>query len=234
MIARLIDIIALLGLALLASYLSGTGQIGLLINPKYEILVSFGSACLIMGSLWTIVRGKLIHRDRAHVFSSLLIVLVLIFSTQIPLQSLSSETALSRGVENRVPTIDEVKFEEALNTPSEERTLTQWVRILTQHPDPRIFFGEAVILEGMVAKAPSLPENTVMLSRFVVACCIADARPLALLVTVPDPEEWDNSDWIRVTGTIESGEFEGKQRGFIEAQNIQLISEPKNPYEYEY
>ncbi|MDF2378784.1 MAG: TIGR03943 family protein [Candidatus Gracilibacteria bacterium] len=231
---RFLDFIALLGLALLTSFLSGTDQIGLLINPRYEILVSFGSACLIMGALWTLFRGKSIRRDRSHVTSAILILFVLVFSTQIPLRSLSSETALNRGVESRVPTIDELKFTEALNTPSKERTLTEWVRILTQHPDPRIFFGQKVVLEGMVAKLPSLPENTLMLSRFVVACCIADARPLALLVTVPNTEEWENSDWIRVSGTIESGEFEGKQRGFVSAENIQIIDEPKNPYEYEY
>lgn len=233
-ISRILEVLALLGLMVLVRFLSISGQISLLINPRYEILVSVASVWLVLAAIWTFFRGDIQRRSRHHTANVLIVIIVVAISTQIPLQSLSSETAKNRGVTSRVLSVNEVKYQEAINTPADERELTQWVRILTQHEDPRAFLGQEVTLEGMVVTIPSLPENTIMLARFVVSCCIADARPLALLVSVEDPTRWENNDWLRVNGTIELGEYEGKQRGVIKAREVELIPEPESPYVFEY
>ncbi|MGE3278317.1 MAG: TIGR03943 family protein [Candidatus Altimarinota bacterium] len=234
MISRWIDAIALLGLWIFVSYLSGTGQTSLLINPHYHLIVSFASACLILAAGWLLLKSRSLQHMSSHTFSAVVIISTVIMGFQLPLQSLSSETALSRGVETRVPSFDEIKFQEAMNTPSGERTLIQWSRILTQHPDPRIFIGQKVRLEGMVVKPEKSEENTLLLIRFVVGCCIADARPLGLLIDTSDADQWENNEWIAVNGTISLKEYDGQARGVVHAQTVELISKPKNPYEFEY
>lgn len=233
MIPRLLDIIALSGLAILVSFLSGTGQLTMLIHPRFQWLVSFASALLLLASFWLLFRGHLLRRDRSHILSSLLIIGVVFMFPFVPLQSLSSATALNRGVGDRAPSRDEALMLEALNTPPLERNMSKWVRLLA-HQSPDQYLGEEVSLEAMVVKIPSLPPNTVMLTRFLVACCVADARPFGLLAVFPEGFEVENDEWVRVRGEIVMGEYEGSERGVVQATSVEVITQPDDPYEFQY
>jgi uncharacterized repeat protein (TIGR03943 family) len=67
-------------------------------------------------------------------------------------------------------------------SPPEQRSLTDWVRLLRNQPDPALYAGEPVRVSGFVLAVPGqAPE----LARLLVRCCLADATPVGLAVRWP-------------------------------------------------
>ena len=62
--------------------------------------------------------------------------------------------------------------------------------------------GRRVRTEGIVYTSPSLPKGTVILFRFVIACCAADAQPVWILVTGQDSAALTRDTWFRVEGEL--------------------------------
>ena len=89
--------------------------------------------------------------------------------------------------------------------------------------------GRAMELTGFVARAPGSPGATFELARFYVSCCAADAIPYSLVVD-PAAEDvaYPTNTWLKVSGTLRQG-----AEGFtLEADEIQEVDEPQDPYLY--
>ena len=59
-----------------------------------------------------------------------------------------------------------------------------------------------VTVIGFVSKDASYPEDTFLLSRLKIACCIADAILVGYHVKVDDASLLEKGQWVEVTGTI--------------------------------
>jgi uncharacterized membrane protein YcgQ (UPF0703/DUF1980 family) len=68
-----------------------------------------------------------------------------------------------------------------------------------------------------------------MAARFVVACCIADARGVALPVDWPGGEKLPRDSWVRVEGEVG---LAANGEPFIRARTVTTIDAPSNPYLY--
>ncbi len=93
--------------------------------------------------------------------------------------------------------------------------------------------GQPVRVVGTVARSDDLPPREFALLRYSIVHCVADARPVALLVVVaPDlaPAEWPGDQWVEVEGVLAVRERDGDRLVTLEAQTIQAIEEPANPY----
>jgi uncharacterized repeat protein (TIGR03943 family) len=62
--------------------------------------------------------------------------------------------------------------------------------------------GETVRFVGFVSIRDDTPADEILLARYVVTCCVADATIAEVRVVNVTPGQFANEDWVQVTGTI--------------------------------
>jgi uncharacterized repeat protein (TIGR03943 family) len=90
--------------------------------------------------------------------------------------------------------------------------------------------GNRVVLDGRVFRDTTLPPGRFVIYRFVVVCCAADAMPIQVVVQSPRGSNFHDDDWVRVAGTFRSEERDGKVFYFIDADQVDAIATPQEPY----
>ncbi|MEX2253666.1 MAG: permease [Thermoleophilaceae bacterium] len=88
--------------------------------------------------------------------------------------------------------------------------------------------GRAVRLLGFVAEAPRSRGAPFELSRFYVACCVADAIPFGATIdqSVVRGRDYDRDQWLEVSGeVVRSG-----RRLSIRATRVKAVKPPDEPY----
>ena len=83
--------------------------------------------------------------------------------------------------------------------PPEQRSLTEWVRLLRSQPDPQLVDGNPVNISGFVWRQPEGPP---LIARLTVRCCLADATPAGLPVAWPADAEPKANQWLAIQGTM--------------------------------
>ena len=68
--------------------------------------------------------------------------------------------------------------------------------------------GQNVTLYGFVYTDDSFPDNTILVSRLYISCCAADASVVGFHVKIEDGADFEDNEWICVTGTIEAVSLE--------------------------
>ncbi len=90
--------------------------------------------------------------------------------------------------------------------------------------------GSRIITEGRVSVDDSLPPGQIVIFRFVIVCCAADAMPVEVVVQSPKTSAFKPDDWIRVTGTLKTELKDGNAVPVIMADKIEPIPTPDDPY----
>ncbi|GAC1628116.1 MAG: TIGR03943 family protein [Chloroflexota bacterium] len=110
--------------------------------------------------------------------------------------------------------------------------LQDWIGALSTDPNPRDFQGKPVILTGMVIhNGGSLPAGYMMVLRYQVTCCIADAKPEGLMVRDTSHGALQDNQWVTVTGAMRSIRYQGQQVVAVEPRKIARVK-AGNPYMY--
>lgn len=131
----------------------------------------------------------------------------------------SPSTATASGPPTAVP---------AAAVPDKETPLTK----LTEEVEK--FKGKTVLTEGLVYKGEDLPAGYILVFRFLVTCCIADAQPVGVLVACPNAADLENDDWVRVVGRFDTGDIEGEEAPFIKATAVTRKKAPAAQEQYLY
>jgi len=92
--------------------------------------------------------------------------------------------------------------------------------------------GAEVFSIGVVSHGNEIPSGMIGLGRLLVSCCAGDARPVALLAKVTQPDSIKNGDWVRVSGILRKEVFDGRSLFYIEASLITPVAQPAFPYIY--
>jgi putative membrane protein len=91
--------------------------------------------------------------------------------------------------------------------------------------------GQRVRATGLALRSETLGEREFVLLRYSVAHCVADARPVALLmITSSGNAQVPVDQWVEVDGVLGLREREGNGLVSIVAERVRLIAEPENPY----
>jgi uncharacterized repeat protein (TIGR03943 family) len=90
--------------------------------------------------------------------------------------------------------------------------------------------GQPVRVTGMVMMSDALGGGEFALLRYAIAHCVADARPVALLVVAATLPDVRPDQWVEIDGEVASREREGDRLVTIVARRITLVEEPRNPY----
>lgn len=233
--------IAAWGILLLKYWLNG--KLGLLIHPHYfwlAIVTAF--ALLVVSGL----KGRELLRQRRatapsfqHLtlfppgWSGALLLVTAIIGLLFTPRVFASQIALQRGVTESVILTRSQPQAFRSSRPPEERSLVDWVRTINVYPEPDSYTGQKVNVQGFVIHLASLPDQYLMLSRFVITCCAADAYPVGVPVLLPQSRKaYPPDTWLEVQGQMITENLAGKRQLTIQASSIQQIPEPKNPYDY--
>lgn len=253
-----LDVVALFAWGLLLIKYWLTKELNLLIHPNYFWLVRItGIILLILSIIKTLEIIKQAKKttglDQAIVehltllppgWSSSLLTFTAIIGLIISPQVLTSQTALQRGVTDTLPLTRSQPQSFRLNNKPEERTLIEWIRTLNAYPEPDAYTGQKAKIQGFVIHLPQLPENYLLISRFVLTCCAVDAYPVGIPVKLSTsnqsypPDTWleiegeMTTETLNVDGNTLTETTSGKRQLILVARNIKEIETPKNPYNY--
>ncbi|MEB3232380.1 MAG: TIGR03943 family protein, partial [Leptolyngbyaceae bacterium] len=148
-------------------------------------------------------------------------------------QPFASDIALQRGVTDTLLMTRSQPQSFRLSVRPEEKSITDWVRTLNVYPEPDAYEGDPVDVSGFIIHPPDKPDNYVMIARFILTCCAADAYPVGLPVKIEgDRADYPADEWFRVTGQMATEVINGDRRLTIVASNFEPIPQPRNPYDY--
>lgn len=94
------------------------------------------------------------------------------------------------------------------------------------------YIGKKIQLKGFVLNEDSFPQNQLVISRFLITHCIADASIVGFLAEFPENNTLVNDTWIEVIGTIDITIYNGESLPVIKVDNWVQIEEPEKPYLY--
>jgi uncharacterized repeat protein (TIGR03943 family) len=237
-----LDVLAIAAWGILFLKYSVTGKLYLLIHPNYFGLTIGAGVALLLIAVWRTV--MLLRRSRpsggeSHTtllppgLSSLLLIAIAVLGMVVSPRAFASQTALDRGVADTL-TLTRVKPQAfRANSNPEEKSLVEWIRTLAVYPEPDAYVGQRVKVQGFVIYAENLPKEYLLISRFVITCCAADAYPISLPVKLSQGRDAYKPDsWLEIEGQMVTETLAGKRQLTIAATALKPIPEPKNPYDY--
>lgn len=94
------------------------------------------------------------------------------------------------------------------------------------------FIGREIEFQGFIYKEEGLATNQLVISRFLITHCVADASMIGFLSEVEEaPELYDNM-WVKVSGVIAKAAYNGTEMPMIKIKEWKEIEEPFIPYLY--
>ena len=212
-------VITLWGWVLVWSSLSS--RLDLLLNAAFHPVVAVAGVVLMLDGLMQL---RLAGRRRVPVaplgwLSSALVALLILL---LPPQPSFSDLAANRP--DSLPAAPTLSF----FLPPEQRTLTEWVRLLRSQPDPELHAGDPVRISGFVLDRPGEP---LQLARLTVRCCLADATPAGLPVDWPAETDPQVDQWFEIEGTMTVQERNGVPISVVKPTRVTLIPRPERPLE---
>ena len=212
-------VLGLWGAVLLQAW--GSGRLNLLLQADFHWLV------LVSGLLLLALAGlaaRFAPRRRSGRTPALVMLLAAPLVLLIPPRPSFSTLAANRSsgaLEGESETL-------TFLSPPEQRSLTDWVRLLRSQPDPELYRGDPVRISGFVMPTP---QAAPVLARLTVRCCLADATPVGIPVIWPERESLKADEWLAVSGEMGVERIGGVLRSVVIAERVQPIPKPKRPFE---
>lgn len=100
------------------------------------------------------------------------------------------------------------------------------------HTDINKYKGREIKLTGFVYKEDGLEENQLVLSRFLITHCVADASIIGFISELPEASSLKENTWMEATGVLDIGSYNGMELPIIKITNWKIVDEPKEPYLY--
>jgi putative membrane protein len=92
--------------------------------------------------------------------------------------------------------------------------------------------GKKIKLKGFVYKEKELSQNQLVLSRFLITHCVADASIIGFLSEFSEAPSLDNDTWIEAEGVLDVTTYNGTELPLIKITNWKKVNEPETPYLY--
>ncbi len=170
-----------------------------------------------------------------HLRTYALLSLPLVLALAFPPRGLAAFSANERG-----PQIAGVTAVHGMNTvrrvslsvDTRSFSMEDWVGALSADPNPRDYKGKPIVVTGMVLHAPaSVPTGYVMVMRYLITCCIADARPVGLIVKDTSHGALKDNQWVTVTGIMGAASDDGQKVAVVNPTAIKQVKS-QSPYIY--
>jgi uncharacterized repeat protein (TIGR03943 family) len=96
----------------------------------------------------------------------------------------------------------------------------------------KAMLGREVVTLGQIGRDVGEPDGHIVLFRFVVTCCAADARPVGLMVDCGGAPLPEKDAWYEVEGRVEKTTLAGRAALVIRNATLTKAKRPEPPYLY--
>lgn len=224
----------LLGLALMIVKLLLTGQMAMYMSPTLNPLTALAAVLLAGMGVLELRGGARPHSDGAGVDRLLtfgLVALPLLLGMFMTPRALGA-SAIGGQTASSVVLAFAPQDSPISVAPSSQpiQDIADLLAFLRRSGEGGI--GQPVHAIGLVARSADLPPDEFVLLRYTIVHCVADARPIGLLVasSAPGEADWGPDQWVAIDGSLDSREHNGDRLVTIVADRIVPADEPSNPY----
>lgn len=98
--------------------------------------------------------------------------------------------------------------------------------------NPIDYIGRTIKMSGFVYKEESFNPNQLVVSRFMITHCIADAAILGFLTEFDEANVLEDDTWLEIDGVLDITNYDGFDMPVIKVTNWKVIDEPAEPYLY--
>jgi uncharacterized repeat protein (TIGR03943 family) len=159
----------------------------------------------------------------------------LLFAVLLPPRSLAAFSARQRGLQlagistiRSATTVSRI----SLSVDTSSFRLQDWIGALSADPNPQDYKNKPVVLTGLVMHdSASMPPGYILVMRYQVTCCIADARAEGLVVRDVTHGGLKDGQWVIVRGKMGETSYQGQQVAVVEPKQI-APTKVGNPYMY--
>ncbi len=241
-----IKTLILFGYLIFLTWLIGTNDIQLYINPRYlqltQMTVLVLCVLVIVQALQMIYLKKDNHCHHPSLtlrswlgYMPFLVSLFLAF--YLPSSTLDAKLVGTKGLNTGVIAVSEPEladFAAAMQQMSMiEVTDQNYINVISAlRLQPEKYVGKQITMTGFVYKDLSFPSSNLALVRYVTFCCSADAVPAGILCQVDDEQKYPIGTWLIVRGTLALGGHQQKTVPLIAVEGVTPIAEPVQPYIY--
>jgi putative membrane protein len=92
------------------------------------------------------------------------------------------------------------------------------------------FIGKEVEIMGFVYRELGFKLNEMVIARFAMTCCAADAAPYGFLVRGEETRIFSNDTWVYAHGSIDKTEYNGWVIPMLHIEHIDEVPAPATPY----
>ncbi len=237
-----LDVLAITawGVLLLQYWL--TGKLSLLIHPRYfglTTITGFVLLSIAAFKAWGLLQEHSKPPKIQHLtlfppgWSNGVLLVTALLGLLVTPQPLASQAAVQLGLADSVAStrLQPQAFRSSVR--SEEKSLVDWARTLVVYPEPDVYVGQKAKVQGFVVHVAKLPDQYLLITRFVIGHCALDAYPVGLPVQVPQSRKaYPPDTWLEIEGQMTTAVLEGKRQLTIQGKSIKPIPAPKNPYVY--
>lgn len=234
-------ILACLGMFLLFKVVDG--RILLYISQRFIVIVLLAAVGLIVLAQ-LVLRERPIqdtdaaeaaheehhHEEKRPGWALWLVALPLLAGLLVPERPLGASTLQSRGINTSSVVSAGGSAGQSLATNPDERSVLDWIRIVSDSPDSRAYEGQAADVTGFVYHDIRFRKDQFLVGRFAITCCVADAVALGMVVDWPEAAGLPDNTWVRVRGQVHSYAMDGKNLPSVQAQAVETIPQPEQPY----
>ena len=234
---RLVRAALLLGFAVLIGKLLLTGEMVKYMSPSLDPLTAL--AGVVLGAMGIVELWGGALREHTHspeqfdeALASLLLLLPVVLALVFVPRSLSTSALGGERLDGLLLTYGGDVARVAQGAPPPPRRPIADVDDLLAYvrQSGEAGLGQRVRVRGIVARSETLRDDELVLLRFSIAHCVADARPVALLVVSDGRPGPAIDQWVEIDGTLDRRERDGDRLISVLAELIVPIAEPSNPY----
>ncbi|GAE25438.1 hypothetical protein JCM9140_1433 [Halalkalibacter wakoensis JCM 9140] len=92
------------------------------------------------------------------------------------------------------------------------------------------FIGKPIEITGFVYREPEFEDDQLVVARFGMTCCVADASVFGTMVEASEASQFENDTWVRVTGILDQTQYNEFRIPLIQLREIEVIDQPESPY----
>ncbi|OZM57380.1 TIGR03943 family protein [Lottiidibacillus patelloidae] len=100
----------------------------------------------------------------------------------------------------------------------------------TMHMAPELYEGKRIKVIGFVYKEEGFSENELVVARFMISHCVADASIVGFLALLDDAAKLEQDTWLEIEGVIKLTKYNDMKLPAIVVDSWKEITEPEEPY----
>ena len=98
--------------------------------------------------------------------------------------------------------------------------------------NPNVYAGKKIKMSGFVFKEEGFESNQLVISRFLITHCIADASIIGFLTEFDGAATIKEDTWVEIDGVLEVGSYGGYEMPVVKVTSLNVVDEPSEPYIY--